>query len=48
MVRTLPPDEVKYQVVSGVSAGSINAGGYGLFEVGDELNATQFMVDTWS
>lgn len=47
MVRTLPPMDVRYQVMSGVSAGAINAGGYGLFAVGDELNASQFMVDTW-
>ena len=30
-----------------MSAGAINAGGYGLFAIGDEKAASQFMVDTW-
>jgi predicted acylesterase/phospholipase RssA len=40
MVRSLNPEDVTYQVLSGVSAGSINLAGIGLFEIGDELNAT--------
>jgi len=35
-----------WQSVSGVSAGSINAGGVSLFDIGDEENMTQFLVDT--
>ena len=40
MVRNLPADDVKYEVLSGVSAGSINLAGFSLYEMGDELNAT--------
>ena len=47
MVRNLPPEDTRYEVLSGVSAGSINLAGLVLFEIGDELNATQYMVDNW-
>jgi predicted acylesterase/phospholipase RssA len=48
MVRMLAPEEVKYQVLSGVSAGSINLGGLATWEIGEELNATEWMVATQS
>ena len=40
-------DEMQYDVISGVSVGSINAGIFSLFPKGSELAATQFMFDCW-
>lgn len=44
------PDKTKYayDVVTGVSAGSINTVAVALFAPGDEANMTQFMSDTWA
>ena len=36
-----------YDVVSGVSAGSINGGALAIFEPGDELNAVEAISETW-
>lgn len=43
MVKLLPPEEVQWDVVTGVSAGSINAGGMGLFPIGKEKEMISFM-----
>jgi len=40
MVRNLPADDVKYEVLSGVSVGSINLSGFSMFEIGDEMAAS--------
>jgi len=37
-----------YDLVSGVSAGSINAGALSMFEKGDEGNAFSILSDTWA
>ena len=44
------PDKTKYEydVVTGVSAGSINTGAVSLFKKGDEVNMVQFLSDTWA
>ena len=44
------PDKTKYEydVVTGVSAGSINTGAISLFKPGDEVNMVQFLSDTWA
>lgn len=36
-----------YDVISGVSAGSVNGGAMAIFEPGDELNMVQVLSDTW-
>ena len=36
-----------FDVVTGVSAGAMNAGGLAGWEVGRELEAAQFLSDTW-
>lgn len=46
--NTLPPEDVAYDVISGVSAGSINAGGFSMFEKGAEKEAIDWMVGLWS
>ena len=43
MVDLLPEDEVKWDVVTGVSAGAINAGGMSTFPVGQEKEMVAFM-----
>ena len=42
------PDEYKWDVVSGVSAGSINSAGIGVWAPGDEVKGSEWLVDTWS
>jgi predicted acylesterase/phospholipase RssA len=44
----LPPEEVAYDVVSGISAGAINGIGFSFFEKGDEKNAVEFLEKIWS
>ena len=39
------PKDFEYDVVTGVSAGSINALGVSIFEKGDELNMVEWMFD---
>jgi len=41
------PREFEYDVVAGVSIGSINASGLAMFEVGDELSAAEYIYSTW-
>ena len=42
------PDDFKWDVMSGVSAGSINSGFMSGFAVGDELRASEIMSDMWA
>lgn len=41
------PREFEYDVVAGVSIGSINASGLAMFEVGDEVSAADYIYGTW-
>ena len=41
------PDDYKWDVVSGVSAGSINASAISVFAPGDEVAGSEYMVKTW-
>ena len=47
IIQDSDPDEVKYDVVSGVSIGSINGALLAGYPKGEELNATDFMIKTW-
>ena len=40
-------DDYKWDVVSGVSAGSINSAGIGVFAPGDEVRGTETLIDLW-
>ena len=42
------PDDYKWDVVSGVSAGSINAAAISVWAPGEEVGASEYMVETWS
>jgi predicted acylesterase/phospholipase RssA len=41
------PADYRYDVVSGVSAGSINSALLAGWEVGDEYNASEFVSEKW-
>ena len=41
------PEEYKWDVVSGVSAGSINSAAIGVFAPGNEVNGTETLVHLW-
>jgi predicted acylesterase/phospholipase RssA len=47
LVNSLPPDQVTWDVVSGVSAGALNAAGMAIFKKGDEVNMSHFLLDLW-
>lgn len=46
LAALLPPEEVQWNVVTGISAGSILASAAALFDVGEEVAMSQFMVDS--
>ena len=47
MAEMLDPIDIAYDVVEGVSIGSINAALFSRFERGDEKNAIDFMTSFW-
>ena len=47
IIMNSDPEEVQYDVISGVSIGSINGAFLAGFEKGKEKEAAQYMVDTW-
>jgi len=47
LVDLQAPEKVKYEVVTGISAGSWNAAGLGQFKIGDEKAASVFLVNQW-
>lgn len=47
LAHSLPGADVTWDVVSGVSAGALNAGGISIFAVGDELNMADWLVNLW-
>jgi predicted acylesterase/phospholipase RssA len=42
-VKNLPPIEVAYDFLSGVSAGALNAGAIALFAQGEEIKSNDFL-----
>ncbi len=47
LVHSLEPSEVTWDVVSGVSAGSMNAAGMSIFKVGEEMKMSAFIDELW-
>jgi predicted acylesterase/phospholipase RssA len=43
LARQLNGTDAQYDVISGISVGSLNAGALSLFKKGDELNQTNFL-----
>eukprot|EP00747_Dinoflagellata_sp_TGD_P162792 gnl/TRDRNA2_/TRDRNA2_180775_c0_seq1.p1 gnl/TRDRNA2_/TRDRNA2_180775_c0~~gnl/TRDRNA2_/TRDRNA2_180775_c0_seq1.p1 ORF type:complete len:326 (-),score=41.74 gnl/TRDRNA2_/TRDRNA2_180775_c0_seq1:21-950(-) len=46
LVKRLPAPERRWEIVTGVSAGSVVASAMGLYAVGDEVNMSNFIIDT--
>ena len=46
MAHNLPPEDVTWDVVTGVSAGAVNTAGVSVWEVGKEKEMTEFLIDT--
>jgi len=47
LTQLLSPPEVEWNVVSGISTGSLNAAGVSLFPMGQEADMAQFIQDVW-
>lgn len=47
LVNSLDPSETRYNVVSGISTGALNAAGVALFPIGQEKEMADFVVNTW-
>jgi len=47
LVENAAPEDVQWEVVTGVSAGSINAVALTMFNVGNEIGAKDFIVSQW-
>ena len=48
LVNNLPPEDVQYDVVSGISVGAINGLYISTFEKGDEKNMIQSLKERWT
>lgn len=48
LVNNLPADEVRWNIITGISTGALNTGGFSNYPYGEEKAAAQFLIDTWS
>ena len=47
LVELLPSNEVAYDVITGISVGSLNAAAISFFEKGDEIRAKDYLNNIW-
>ena len=47
LVENMPPQELEWNIVTGISTGALNAGGVSLFPMGQEAEMVKFMQDLW-
>ena len=47
LVHSLNPEQVRWDIVSGVSTGAVNTGAMSMFPVGQELEASEYMISAW-
>ena len=47
MLNNSDPKDFEFDVMTGISAGAINVGGLGGWEIGREAEAAQWMSDMW-
>lgn len=47
LVEKQSAEKVRYEVVTGISAGAINAAAFSQFKIGDEVAAKDFLVSKW-
>lgn len=48
LVDNLPPEELRYDYVGGVSIGAVNASIFSLYDKGNEKEAARFLHELWS
>jgi len=48
LAHSLAPEDVTWDVVSGVSAGALNSAGMSIFAVGEELAMSDWLIKLWS
>ena len=48
LIESLPPEETQYDVITGISTGSINAWAMAHFPKGNETDFVNFMSDWWT
>ena len=46
-VDLLPPEEIQYDIYSGISVGSLNSAVLSFFKKGEERNASDFLLTNW-
>lgn len=47
LIDNLPSNKTRYDVVTGISVGSINGAAFSVFEIGKEKEAADFILNTW-
>ncbi len=47
LIDNLPSNKTDYDVVTGISVGSINAAAFSIFQIGKEKEAANFLLNTW-
>lgn len=48
LVRNLPASEVKYDVISGVSVGALNAAHISTYPIGEETLMADELIELWT
>lgn len=48
LIKSLPLGSTAWDIVTGISAGSLNAGAVSMYATGDEVNLATFLNQTWS
>ena len=47
LIDNLPTNKTRYDVITGISVGSINAAALSIYEIGKEKEASEFIIKTW-
>ena len=47
LVDNMPPEEIEYDIVAGVSIGAYNASLFSIFPQGKEKDAVKLMTENW-
>ena len=47
MIENLQPEEVRWNIVTGISVGGLNGIGISMHKVGDETTAKEFLLELW-
>ena len=47
LISNLPTEKTQYDVLTGISVGSLNAAGFSLYDIGNEQEASEYLLKTW-